>query len=332
MLSYVLKRIVQLVPILFLISVVSFSIIELPPGDFADFYISSLRQSGMTILDDEARRIKEEYGFNKPLIEKYLRWLGNIVLNGNFGYSFEYQKPVNDIIWEKLPLTIGFTLGAMIISWIIAIPIGIYSALNQYSKTDYIFTFIGFIGLATPPFLMALLFAWFFLKIFDYSVLGLYSPEYATAPWSFDKFVDMLKHLILPVILIGLQGTGTIIRIMRGNLLDELKKPYVVTAKAKGVPFKKLLMKYPVRMAINPIISTIGWLLPALIAGEILISIVLGIQTLGPVLLRSVLSQDMWLAASIVMILSFLTVIGSLLSDLLLVWLDPRIRYERLSK
>lgn len=332
MLSYVLKRIVQLVPILFLISVVSFSIIELPPGDFADFYISSLRQSGMTILDDEARRIKEEYGFNKPLIEKYLRWLGNIVLNGNFGYSFEYQKPVNDIIWEKLPLTIGFTLGAMIISWIIAIPIGIYSALNQYSKTDYIFTFIGFIGLATPPFLMALLFAWFFLKIFDYSVLGLYSPEYATAPWSFDKFVDMLKHLILPVILIGLQGTGTIIRIMRGNLLDELKKPYVVTAKAKGVPFKKLLMKYPVRMAINPIISTVGWLLPALIAGEILISIVLGIQTLGPVLLRSVLSQDMWLAASIVMILSFLTVLGSLLSDLLLVWLDPRIRYERLSK
>ena len=332
MLSYVLKRIVQLVPILFLISVVSFSIIELPPGDFADFYISSLRQSGMTILDDEARRIKEEYGFNKPLIEKYLRWLGNIVLNGNFGYSFEYQKPVNDIIWEKLPLTIGFTLGAMIISWVIAIPIGIYSALNQYSKTDYIFTFIGFIGLATPPFLMALLFAWFFLKIFDYSVLGLYSPEYATAPWSFDKFVDMLKHLILPVILIGLQGTGTIIRIMRGNLLDELKKPYVVTAKAKGVPFKKLLMKYPVRMAINPIISTIGWLLPALIAGEILISIVLGIQTLGPVLLRSVLSQDMWLAASIVMILSFLTVLGSLLSDLLLVWLDPRIRYERLSK
>ena len=332
MLSYVLKRIVQLVPILFLISVVSFSIIELPPGDFADFYISSLRQSGMTILDDEARRIKEEYGFNKPLIEKYLRWLGNIVLNGNFGYSFEYQKPVNDIIWDKLPLTIGFTLGAMIISWIIAIPIGIYSALNQYSKTDYIFTFIGFIGLATPPFLMALLFAWFFLKIFDYSVLGLYSPEYATAPWSFDKFVDMLKHLILPVILIGLQGTGTIIRIMRGNLLDELKKPYVVTAKAKGVPFKKLLLKYPVRMAINPIISTIGWLLPALIAGEILISIVLGIQTLGPVLLRSVLSQDMWLAASIVMILSFLTVIGSLLSDLLLVWLDPRIRYERLSK
>ena len=332
MLSYVLKRIVQLVPILFLISVVSFSIIELPPGDFADFYISSLRQSGMTILDDEARRIKEEYGFNKPLIEKYLRWLGNIVLNGNFGYSFEYQKPVNDIIWEKLPLTIGFTLGAMIISWIIAIPIGIYSALNQYSKTDYIFTFIGFIGLATPPFLMALLFAWFFLKIFDYSVLGLYSPEYATAPWNFDKFVDMLKHLILPVILIGLQGTGTIIRIMRGNLLDELKKPYVVTAKAKGVPFKKLLMKYPVRMAINPIISTVGWLLPALIAGEILISIVLGIQTLGPVLLRSVLSQDMWLAASIVMILSFLTVLGSLLSDLLLVWLDPRIRYERLSK
>ena len=332
MLSYVLKRIVQLVPILFLISVVSFSIIELPPGDFADFYISSLRQSGMTILDDEARRIKEEYGFNKPLIEKYLRWLGNIVLNGNFGYSFEYQKPVNDIIWDKLPLTIGFTLGAMIISWIIAIPIGIYSALNQYSKTDYIFTFIGFIGLATPPFLMALLFAWFFLKIFDYSVLGLYSPEYATAPWSFDKFVDMLKHLILPVILIGLQGTGTIIRIMRGNLLDELKKPYVVTAKAKGVPFKKLLIKYPVRMAINPIISTIGWLLPALIAGEILISIVLGIQTLGPVLLRSVLSQDMWLAASIVMILSFLTVIGSLLSDLLLVWLDPRIRYARLSK
>jgi peptide/nickel transport system permease protein len=332
MIYYIFKRIFQLIPILFLISIVAYTIIELPPGDFADFYISSLRASGVTILDDEAMRIKEQYGFNAPLVERYWRWVENIILRGNFGYSFEYQKPVNEILSEKLPLTVGLTLGALFISWSIAIPIGIYSAINQYSKFDYFFTFIGFLGLATPPFLAALIFAWLFLKVFDYSVLGLYSPEYVSAEWSFDKFIDLCKHLILPIILIGLQGTGTIIRVMRGNLLDELKKPYVVTAKAKGLKFRDLLIKYSVRMAINPIISTIGWLLPALLAGEILISIVLGIQTLGPVLLRSVLSQDMWLAASIVMILSFLTIIGSLISDILLVLLDPRIRYERLSK
>ncbi len=332
MLTYTIKRLFQLVPIMFVVSVVAYAIIELPPGDFADFYISSLRSTGLNVLEDEAARIKDQYGFNKPLVERYWRWVENIIFHGNFGYSFEYQKPVNEIIAEKLPLSIGLTFGALIISWSLAIPIGIYSAIHQYSRFDYFFTFVGFLGLATPPFLMALIFAWLFLKYFDYSVLGLYSPEFVTAPWSFDKFVDLCKHLILPVLLIGLQGTGTIIRVMRGNLLDELKKPYVITAKAKGLKFRDLLMKYPVRMAINPIISTIGWLLPALIAGEILISIVLGIQTLGPVLLRSVLSQDMWLAASIVMILSLLTIIGSLISDLLLVWLDPRIRFERLSK
>ncbi|MEM7342784.1 MAG: ABC transporter permease [Chloroflexota bacterium] len=328
MIGFIIRRLITLIPILFLISVVSFAIIELPPGDFATYYIENLRTTGVELSADEEERIKHQFGLGGTAISRYFRWMENIITEGNFGWSFAWQRPVNEILQERLPLTVLFSLLSLIVSWAIAIPIGIYSATHQYSFLDYIFTFIGFIGLATPAFLLALVMAWAFFRFFNFSALGLYSAEYIDEPMSIEKFIDLLKHMVLPIVLIGLAGTGGTIRVMRGNLLDELKKPYVVTARAKGVTEMRLLFKYPVRLAFNPIISTIGWLLPAIVAGEVLVSIVLSIQTIGPTLLRAVLSQDMFLAGSIVMVLSTLTVIGSLLSDIALVLLDPRIRYE----
>jgi peptide/nickel transport system permease protein len=327
-LGFIIRRFITLIPILFLISVVSFFIIELPPGDFATYYIENLRTTGVELSEEEEERIKQQYGLGGSAVSRYYRWMENILTEGNFGWSFAWQRPVNEILAERLPMTIIFSVLSLLVSWVIAIPIGIYSATRQYSIFDYIFTFVGFIGLATPAFLLALLMAWLFFRFFDFSALGLYSAEYIDEPWSLAKSLDLLKHMVLPIVLIGLAGTGATIRVMRGNLLDELKKPYVVTARAKGLREWQLLFKYPVRLAINPIISTIGWLLPAIVAGEVLVSIVLSIQTIGPTLLRAVLSQDMFLAGSIVMVLSSLTVIGSLLSDIALVWLDPRIRYE----
>jgi len=256
----------------------------------------------------------------------------NMIIHGNFGWSFQWNRPVNDLLSERVPLTMAISVASLLLSWAIAIPIGIYSATHQYSVWDYIFTFIGFIGLATPGFLVALVLARVIFTTTGFSPLGLFSNQYLDAPWSMEKFLDMLKHLILPLFIIGLSSTGTTIRVMRANLLDELKKQYVITARAKGLSEVKLLLKYPVRMALNPIISTVGWVLPGLVSGEVLVSIVLSIQTTGPLLLRAVLAQDMYLAGSIVMILSTLTVIGTLLSDILLAAMDPRIRYGGVKK
>ncbi|MCL4506930.1 MAG: ABC transporter permease [Chloroflexi bacterium] len=332
MLAYIARRIVTLIPILFLISLVSFIIIQLPPGDWVTRQITQLRLSGIQVGEDEALRLTKLYGLDKPGGERYIMWMKGILLEGNFGWSFQWNQPVNSLLAERIPLTMGISIASLIISWIIAIPIGIYSATHQYSVLDYIFTFIGFIGLATPGFLVALVLAWFIFTTTGFSPLGLYSNQFLDAPMSLAKLGDMLKHLILPLLIIGLSSTGVTIRVMRANLLDELKKQYVITARAKGLRELGLLLKYPVRMAINPIISTIGWVLPALVSGEVLVSIVLGIQTTGPLLLRAVLEQDMYLAGSTVMILSTLTVIGTLLSDILLAALDPRIRYGGVSK
>ncbi|GAB4557284.1 MAG: ABC transporter permease [Anaerolineae bacterium] len=332
MLAYVARRLLMLIPILFLISVVSFFVIELPPGDWVSFQIESLRMSGVQVSEDEAIRLTRQYGLDLPAHQRYLKWIKGMVLEGDFGWSFQWNRPVNDILKERIPLTVLVSLSALLFSWAVAIPIGIYSATHQYSVWDYIFTFMGFIGLATPGFLLALILAWAFFRFFDFSVLGLFSTEYLDAPWSWAKFVDMLKHLWLPMIIVGMAGTGGTIRVMRGNLLDELNKQYVITARAKGLKEWQILLKYPVRMAINPIISTVGWVLPGIVSGEILVSIVLSLQTTGPILLRAVLAQDMYLAGSIVMILSTLTVIGTLISDLLLAWLDPRIRYGGVEK
>ena len=332
MLAYIARRIVTLIPILFLISVVSFAIIELPPGDWVSRQIINLRNSGIQVSEDEADRLTKMYGLDQPPTERYFRWMKGILSEGNFGWSFQWNMPVNALLGERIPLTMLISVMALLISWLIAIPIGIYSATHQYSTFDYIFTFVGFIGLATPGFLVALIAAWVIFTATGFSPLGLVSTEFLTEPWTMPKILDAAKHLLLPLFIIGLSSTGVTIRVMRANLLDELKKQYVITARAKGLKELALLMKYPVRMAVNPIISTIGWVLPGLISGEVLVSIVLSIQTTGPLLLRAVLEQDMYLAGSIIMILSTLTVIGTLLSDILLAAMDPRIRYGGVAK
>ncbi|MEM7531825.1 MAG: ABC transporter permease [Chloroflexota bacterium] len=332
MLAFILRRVLMLIPILFLISVVSYALIELPPGDWVTYYIENLRTSGVTLNDEEAERITQMYGFDRPAYARYLRWMEGIIFRQDFGYSFQWNRTVNELLSERLPLTIAMSFGALIISWVIAIPIGIYSATHQYSIPDYVFTTLGFIGLATPQFTLAMILAWILFRYFGFSSLGLYSADFAGEPWSFAKFIDLLKHLILPLLMLGLAGTGITIRVMRNNLLDELKKQYVVTARAKGVKEGRLLWRYPVRMAINPIISTVGWVLPGIFGGDVLVSLILGLPTIGPLLFGAVLGQDMFLAGSIVMILSFLTIIGTLLSDIALAWVDPRIRFEGASK
>jgi len=331
-LVYIIRRLLMLIPILLLVSFIAFFVIELPPGDWVTTYVSQLRTSGVQMSDQEAQRLTELYGFDQPTYVRYFKWISGIVTRGDFGWSFQWGKPVGEVIAERLPITLAISLMALVFSWIVAIPIGIYSATHQYSLIDYLATFIGFIGLATPGFLLAMILAWAANQYFGFSALGLYSKEFLDAPWSFAKAMNMLQHMILPLVIIGMASAGSTIRVLRGNLLDELKKQYVVTARAKGLSETQLLLKYPVRLALNPVFSTIGWLLPAIFAGEVLISIVLSVPSIGPLLLRSTLAQDMYLTGSIVLILSALTIFGSLISDIYLAWADPRIRYGGLSK
>jgi len=332
MLSYIVYRLFQLVPLLVVISVMTFLIIELPPGDYLSAYIIRLEQSGTVISAEEVERLNREYGLDKPLYWRYVWWMWKIVRYGDFGRSFAYGKPVTEVIGDRLALTMTISLLSLLFVWATAIPIGIYSATHQYSILDYFFTFLGFIGMAVPGFLLALVLMYLAITKFGFAVTGLFSPEYAEAPWSWAKIIDMLKRVWLPVIIIGINGTAGLIRVMRGTLLDELRKPYVTTARAKGIPERKLLWKYPVRIATNPMISTIGWLLPSLVSGAGITAIVLNLPTTGPVLLSALMNQDMYLAGSFVMMLSTLTVIGTVLSDILLAAVDPRIRYGALGR
>jgi len=327
MLSYLIRRIVYMIPMLLIISIISFVIIQLPPGDFLTSYVMQLKESGTEVSEAQIASLKKQYGLDKSLYAQYFFWLFRL-LRGDMGRSLQWNLPVRTLIGERLALTITITLFSLIITWLMAIPIGIYSALHQYSIFDYITTFIGYIGISVPNFLLALIIMYFTYVYFGISVTGLFSPQYAIAPWSWAKFVDMMRHIWVPVIIIGVSGTCGLIRVMRGCLLDELRKPYVITARAKGVPEWELLFKYPIRIAINPIVSTIGWTLPGLISGETITAIVLSIPTTGPLLFRALQSQDMYLAGSFVMLLSFFTLIGTLISDILLVWVDPRVRYE----
>jgi len=318
-----------MIVILLIISVIAFIIIQLPPGDYLTSYIIQLRTQGTDVSESEIASLRKQYGLGLPIYQQYFKWMWKM-LHGDFGKSFQYgQRMVSELIAERLPLTVAINIFATIFVYIVAIPIGIYSATHQYSVGDYIFTVIGFSGLAIPNFLFALILMLFFYKYFGISIGGLFSPQYKMAPWSLDKFLDMLKHLPVPIIVEGTAGTAGLIRVMRGCLLDELKKQYVITARAKGVEERTLLFKYPVRVAVNPIISTIGWMLPAIVSGGAIVEIVLGLPTIGPLLFSALLTQDMFLAASSIMILSFLTVIGTFISDILLVWIDPRIRYEK---
>ena len=329
MLYYVLRRLLYMAVIMVVISVIAFVIIQLPPGDYLTSYIMQLKATGTDVSESEIATLKKQYGLDLPVYQQYFKWIWGM-LHGDFGKSFQYgQRPVSELIAERLPLTVIINIFATVFVYIVAIPIGIYSATHQYSVGDYTFTVVGFMGLAIPNFLFALILMLFFYKYFGLSIGGLFSPQYKMAPWSLGRFVDMLKHLPVPVIVEGTAGTAGLIRVMRGCLLDELKKQYVITARAKGVEERTLLFKYPVRVAINPIISTIGWLLPAIVSGGAIVEIVLSLPTIGPLLLRALLTQDMYLAGSIIMILSFLTVVGTFISDILLVWIDPRIRYEK---
>lgn len=327
MLSYVIGRIVQFIPLLAALSVVSFAIIELPPGDYLTTYISNLQRLGTDIAEHEIVRLTQEYGLDKPMYVRYFKWIWNIVRYGRFGRSFQWNKPVVEVLGERLALTMVISICTLLFTWVVAIPIGIYSAIHKYSLFDYGFTFLGFIGLAVPNFLFALILMWLSFVYLDIPVIGLFSPKYVEAAWSLAKVGDMVRHLWVPVIVVGTAGTAALIRVMRGCLLDELQKQYVITARAKGVSERNLLFKYPVRMAINPLVSTVGWLLPAIISGGALTAIVLNLPTVGPVLLQALLFQDMYLAGSSILILSSLTIIGTLISDILLAWLDPRIRY-----
>jgi len=326
--SYIARRFIYMIIVLLLLSVVAFIIIQLPPGNYLTSLIASLRASGQEVNEGKILSLQRQYGLDLPMYQQYFKWMWKM-FHGDFGRSFYFNKPVADLIAERLPLTIIVSLFAFVFAYVVAIPIGIYSAIRQYSINDYILTIVGFIGLAVPNFLLALILMFFFLKYFGLSPGGLFSPQYVMADWSMGRFVDLLKHLPIPTIVIGTAGTAALIRVMRGCLLDELRKQYVITARAKGVAERILLFKYPVRVAVNPVISTIGWVLPSLISGETITAIVLNLPTTGPLLFQALLSQDMYLAGSTVMFLSFLVVIGTFISDILLVRLDPRIRYEK---
>ena len=327
MIGYIAQRLLYAVVTFLFLSVVVFIIIQLPPGDFLTSYVARLEQEGSIIDEAEIEALKRDYGLEATPIEQYFRWFGRFV-QGEMGRSFEWNQPVERLLKERLPYTILLSLITLFFTYVVAVPIGIYVATNQYGITDYLFSVLGFAGLATPNFMLALILMFLFFKYFGLSVGGLFSSEYALAPWSLGKVWDLFSHLWVPIIVIGTAGTAGIIRVMRGTLLDELNKQYVITARAKGVAEGKLLFRYPVRMAINPIVSTVGWQLPRIVSGETIVAIVLSLPTTGPLLFKALISQDMFLAGSIVMFLGILTLIGTFLSDILLIVVDPRIRFE----
>lgn len=327
MLRYISRRVLILIPTVWAISLITFLIIQLPPGDYLTTVQASLAAAGDQPLDAaELERLSERYGLGDPWYVQYWKWITSIVLHLDFGESFSYNRPVSDLLTERLPLTITLSLLTLVFIWAISFPIGVYSALRQYSITDYTFTFFGYLGLAVPNFLIALVLMWIGLTYFGQSVGGLFSPEYRDAPWSLAKFGDLLAHLWIPIIIWGTAGTAGNIRVLRANLLDELRKPYVSAGRARGMRRSRLTLKYPVRAALNPFFSTIGWILPGLIAADAITSQVLNLNTTGPLLLNALMSQDMYLAGSILLISAVLVVIGTLISDLALAWLDPRVR------
>lgn len=325
MLGYLIRRTLYGLFAIWAVSILSFLIIQLPPGDYVTSYIASLEAQGDDVSAEEAAAIRAYFGLGQPAYIQYAKWIWQI-FHGNFGLSFQYRVPVTEVIGERMFLTVVLALGSVLFVWVTAIPIGIFSAVRQYSIPDYIATTLGFLGLAIPDFLLALVMMYFAWDWFGFSIGGLFSQEYAEAPWSTGRVVDLLQHMIIPIIVLGTAGTASLIRITRANLLDELRKPYVVTARAKGLSEWQLILKYPVRLALNPIISLTAYIFPFLVSGSVIVSVVLSLPTLGPVLLRSLLSQDMFLAGAIILLIGTMTVIGTFLSDILLAAIDPRVR------
>lgn len=326
MLAYILRRIGIMIPTLFTISIITFIIIQLPPGDFLTSYAASLRAQGDVIDEAELEVMRERYGLNQPVYVQYGKWVWGIVSRGDWGQSMSLQKPVKDLIWERMTLSMVLSIVSLIVGWFIAIPLGVYSATHQYSIVDYLVTFISFVGIGSPGFLLGLVVMYVAMNYLGLSVGGLFSDAYILAPWSWAKVVDLLKHIWIPVAILAFNGTAGGLRTTRANLLDELNKPYVETARSKGLTEESVIWKYPVRVALNPFFSTVGWELANLISGATLLSIVLNLQTEGPMLLNALTAQDMYLAGSFLFLLSVLTVVGTLLSDILLAWVDPRIR------
>jgi len=333
LIAFLIRRISLAIMTTFAISIIAFLVIDLPPGDYATIYVQNLiggPSANIAVTPATLaleQQIRRDLGLDRPLFIQYSKWAWRAV-RADFGLSIEHSSKITDVVGQRLMNTVLLAIGTVLFTWVLAIPIGIYSAVNHNSVGDYAVTFVGFLGLAVPDFLLALLLLWIGFAYLGISVGGLYSAEYIEAPWSFDKFVDLLKHLWIPALVLGTAGTASLIRILRNNLLDELSKPYVVAARARGLSEWKLILKYPVRMALNPFISTIGYLLPFLLSGSVIVSVVLSLPTLGPVLLRSLIVQDLYLASAIVLMLGMLTVIGTLISDILLVLFDPRIKLE----
>ena len=328
MTAHIVRRLFYMVITLALVSVVGFAIITLPPGDFLSTHLRQLGLTGTQLSEAELQDMRAYYGLDKPVYMQYFVWVGNF-LRGDLGESYAFRIPVAELLWARLPLTVLVSVLTIALTFLLAIPIGIYSATHQYSFGDYTATVFGFIGLATPNFMIALLLMWISLAWFNFPITGLFSSEYLDQPWSVAKFLDMMLHLPVAIGVVATAGTAGLIRVMRGSLLDELQKQYVITARSKGLPEQTLRFKYPVRIAINPIISSIGEVFPAIVSGTIITSIVLNLPTVGPLLFRALTMEDMQLAASIVMVLSALTIVGIFISDMLLLWLDPRIHYEK---
>lgn len=328
MLVFIVKRLLWMLPFLVAISFLSFVLIQLPPGDYVTTYIATLAASNEVVDQNTAADLRSRFGLDQPMVVQYWKWISNIAFRGDFGLSFEWQQPVGDLIWERMALTLLLTLSALLLTWGIALPVGVFSAVKKYSIGDYLVTGLSFLGLAIPSFLLALVLMYIAAVHFGQSVGGLFSEEYLTAPWSMAKVIDLLGHLWIPVVILAVSGTASLIRVMRANMLDELHKPYVTTARAKGLSEFTLLVKYPLRLALNPFISTIAWLLPNLVSGSIIVAIVLSLPTAGPLLLQSLMSQDMYLAGAFILLICALTVLGSLVSDILLALVDPRIRLE----
>jgi len=328
MFAYIIRRLLIMIPTLILISIISFVALQLPPGDYLTSYAAQLTTQGEYIDQQSLDSLRERYGLGEPVYVQYSKWIYGIVTRGDWGQSMEWQRPVKDLIWEALGLTVALAVFSLLISWLIAIPMGVYSATHQYSLPDYVMSIFSFLGVGVPAFMWALIIMYFAQTQLGLNVGGLFSEKYLSAPWSLDKVVDLFKHLWIPAVIVAIENTASDLRTTRANLLDEVNKPYVELARAKGLSERKLLWKYPVRVALNPFFSTVGWSLANRISSITLMSVVLSLQTTGPMQLRALMSQDMYLAGSILVLLSALTVIGTLVSDILLAWVDPRIRLE----
>ncbi|MEF2070307.1 ABC transporter permease [Consotaella aegiceratis] len=328
MVSFIVRRALLAIPTLLFISFIAFVIIQLPPGDYVTAYVAQLKQQGEYITVAQEALMREHMGLNDPILVQYWRWITNIVFHGDFGFSLEWNKPVSDLIWGRLALTLTLSSLSLIFTWIIAIPVGVYSATRQYSLFDYIFTVFGFLGKGIPDFMLALVLMWVAFVYMHIDVGGLVSPRFENAPWDLAKIANLLSHLWIPVLVLATGGAAGLIRVMRANMLDELGKPYVETAYAQGLSERQVVWHYPVRVALNPFISTVGWSLPVLFSGDVITAVVLNLPTTGPLLLQALKMQDMYLAGSFILILSVFTVVGTLLSDILLALFDPRIRYS----